>query len=228
MGNICSKVYNNAKEKKYGNYSIGNLYVSKVSDKTKLEQSSCEKVFDTSTFNYHLYPADNKCENYIADNVKKLRTKIIEKINNNYKIQNKWNLNARKGASARVSPVFKHVCVETKMAVYNINFMRFYISKEENSVNCILASIQFDCCYNGKFVNQTRDGLFHICYPTSYKGQEKELSKIVKNSKNYNFCYNPPINFSLAELANKESFEKIVELICYEFKIFVDYCEESI
>lgn len=232
MANICKKEYEKVKGE-YGNYSIGKLYVSKVSDKTKIEPVSSEKVFDIDWFNFHLYPMDDELGIYIANNINSLKQKVVKRLENNYsnlfspntaKKGDKLFLNKKKGNSSAVSPVFQYVCAERNNILYNINFMRFYIDKD-NTVNCILAAIQFDRCCESKYVNRTAEKKCNICYPTSYKGQEKSLAKIVKKAESKNFCYNPSINFALADLTDEKKLEYIADRICVKFIKFIEQCE---
>lgn len=91
--------------------------------------------------------------------------------------------------------------------IYNINFMRFYIDKD-NKVNCIFKQIQFDRT-NIKYVNE--DG---ICYPKTYQNHVNKLDKLIQDNKGKNFCYNPPVAY--------DDIEGIVE----KFIGFVKKCEE--
>lgn len=94
--------------------------------------------------------------------------------------------------------------------IYNINFMRFYIDKD-NKVNCIFKQIQFDRTMK-KYVNE--DG---ICYPKTYQNHVNKLDKLIQDNKGKNFCYNPPVTYEA-----KEAVEAIVE----KFVEFVKKCEE--
>lgn len=90
--------------------------------------------------------------------------------------------------------------------IYNINFMRFYIDKD-NKVNCIFKQIQFDRT-NRRNVNE--DG---ICYPKTYQNHVNKLDKLIQDNKGKNFCYNPPVAY--------DDTEGIVK----EFVRFVKKCE---
>lgn len=94
--------------------------------------------------------------------------------------------------------------------IYNINFMRFYIDKD-NKVNCIFKQIQFDRT-NKQYVNG--DG---ICYPKTYQNHVNKLDKLIQDNKGKNFCYNPPVAYEA-----KEAEKAIVK----EFVKFVKKCEE--
>lgn len=94
--------------------------------------------------------------------------------------------------------------------IYNINFMRFYIDKD-NKVNCIFKQIQFDRT-NKENINE--DG---ICYPKTYQNHVNKLDKLIQDNKGKNFCYNPPVTYEA-----KEAVEAIVE----KFVEFVKKCEE--
>lgn len=97
--------------------------------------------------------------------------------------------------------------------IYNINFMRFYIDKD-NKVNCIFKQIQFDRTMK-KYVNE--DG---ICYPKTYENHVNKLDKLIQDNKGKNFCYNPPVVYEAKE------DEKAVEAIVEKFVEFVKKCEE--
>lgn len=97
--------------------------------------------------------------------------------------------------------------------IYNINFMRFYIDKD-NKVNCIFKQIQFDRT-NRRNVNE--DG---ICYPKTYQNHVNKLDKLIQDNKGKNFCYNPPVAYEAKEA------EKAVEEIVKKFVEFVKKCEE--
>lgn len=91
--------------------------------------------------------------------------------------------------------------------IYNINFMRFYIDKD-NKVNCIFKQIQFDRT-NKENINE--DG---ICYPKTYQNHVNKLDKLIQDNKGKNFCYNPPVAY--------DDIEGIVK----EFVKFVKKCEK--
>lgn len=232
MSNICKKQYDKRKAE-FGNYSIGNLYVESVKEENKIEKIACEKIFDKDFYNFHLYPADCIRENDIADEINLLQTDVKELLVNRDDVgtsecaleKDNIFLNTRKGNYAPTSSLFKYIYVKKNNRVYEINFMRFYISKEENSVNCILASVQFDCCV-GEYVNKTKEGECIICYPTSYQGQKSQLNHIIEKSQNRNFCYNPPIQFSLNDIEQEKLRKTIAEKICEEFIYFMEKCEE--
>ena len=97
--------------------------------------------------------------------------------------------------------------------IYNINFMRFYIDKD-NKVNCIFKQIQFDRT-NKENINE--DG---ICYPKTYQNHVNKLDKLIQDNKGKNFCYNPPVAYEAKEA------EKAVEEIVKKFVEFVKKCEE--
>ena len=97
--------------------------------------------------------------------------------------------------------------------IYNINFMRFYIDKD-NKVNCIFKQIQFDRTMKN-YVNE--DG---ICYPKTYQNHINKLDKLIQDNKGKNFCYNPPVAYEAKEA------EKAVGEIVEKFVEFVKKCEE--
>lgn len=103
--------------------------------------------------------------------------------------------------------LYKYLPFYYKGKIYNINFMRFYIDKD-NKVNCIFKQIQFDRT-NRRNVNE--DG---ICYPKTYQNHVNKLDKLIQDNKGNNFCYNPPVAYG-----DKEAIVK-------EFVKFVKKCEE--
>lgn len=90
--------------------------------------------------------------------------------------------------------------------IYNINFMRFYIDKD-NKVNCIFKQIQFDRT-NIQYVNE-----YGICYPKTYQNHINKLDKLIQDNKGKNFCYNPPVAYEAkeAEKAIVKEFVKFVK-----------------
>lgn len=232
MSNISKKQYDKRKAE-FGNYSIGNLYVESVKEENKIEEMAYEKIFDDESYNFHLYPADHICENDIADKIVLLRKDVRELLKKRDNVitsecsieKDTLFLDTNKGNHAPTSPLFKYIYMKKNNIVYEINFMRFYISKEENSVNCILAAVQFDCCV-GEYVNKTKEGECIICYPTSYQGQKSQLNHIIEKSQNRNFCYNPPIQFSLNDIEQEKLRNTIAKKICEEFIYFIEKCEE--
>ena len=109
--------------------------------------------------------------------------------------------------------LYKYLTFYYNGKIYNINFMRFYIDKD-NKVNCIFKQIQFDRT-NKENINE--DG---ICYPKTYQNHVNKLDKLIQDNKGKNFCYNPPVAYEAKEA------EKAVEEIVKKFVEFVKKCEE--
>jgi hypothetical protein len=114
------------------------------------------------------------------------------------------------GKNKAMRGLYKYLPFYYNGKIYNINFMRFYIDKD-NKVNCIFKQIQFDRT-NKENINE--DG---ICYPRTYQNHVNKLDKLIQDNKGKNFCYNPPVAYEAKE-AEKAIVEKFVE--------FVKKCEE--
>lgn len=224
MAYLCLKNYNKLKEK-YGNYSIGNLYLSRETKESIIEPIGCENVFDTKSFNYHLYPEDIERTNEIAKKLDELRGKIKEKFKERIARDNKSviYLNGRKGNTA-FNPLFKYIQVAKKdtSLTYNLTLFRFFVS-DEKRINCVLGAVQFDCCV-GDTVNKTPKGECYICYPNCNE-QEKDLDDIINNANDKSFFYNPSIYFEIEEIKIKEKLDLLAEKIVMEFIDFINRCE---
>ncbi len=117
------------------------------------------------------------------------------------------------GKNKAMRGLYKYLPFYYNGKIYNINFMRFYIDKD-NKVNCIFNQIQFDRT-NKENINE--DG---ICYPKTYQNHVNKLDKLIQDNKGKNFCYNPPVAYEAKEA------EKAVEAIVEKFVEFVKKCEE--
>ena len=73
--------------------------------------------------------------------------------------------------------------------------MRYFCDKEDK-VNCIINAIQYDRIVknNSKNLLNKKINQDGIKYPGTYRNQ-LDLKKLVEESKDENFCYNPPVNF---------------------------------
>ena len=95
--------------------------------------------------------------------------------------------------------LYRYILVMKNNRKYELNFMRFFIDKE-NKVNCILKAIQFDQCMDDRKLSGVNydKGKCKVCYPTSRQSQVSRRDKIIeKNSKESlkRFCYNPAVSF---------------------------------
>ena len=213
-----------------GAYKCGELYESEVKEENRIPVAI---FFDENTYNYHLFPYDQ--ENLsgsvdrmkrIAKEIEELRSKVVEelikKIPNNYVIipgagsgGDIKKLNKTYYSSEGANHLYRYILVKKKDIKYELNFMRFFISKD-NKVHCILKAIQFDRCMLTS-VNCDK-GECRVCYPTSYQSQAARRDKIIeKNSKENlkSFCYNPDVSFS-----------DNAELIADAFIKFIKKCDE--
>ena len=174
--------------------------------------------------NYFIEYCNNNKETFdvFKSNTSKPREKLQLSKEDNYK--NKMVIDEIKGkktgegsGNGKLSQVtrglYKYLPFYYNGKIYNINFMRFYIDKD-NKVNCIFKQIQFDRT-NKENINE--DG---ICYPKTYQNHVNKLDKLIQDNKGKNFCYNPPVAYEAKEA------EKAVEAIVEKFVEFVKKCEE--
>lgn len=198
-------------------YGIGKLYNANIKNEIKLSENE-GVCFDTTTFNFHLYPDDLKVMKDISDEETKLRHNIVDELANEYKIQIDG-----KGKNGNIQPLksekyqganglFKFISLNSTKEdgiTYILNFMRYFIDKD-NAVNCILKSIQFERRVN-KSINEKRQSGCEIYYPTSYQSQsEKYLESIVNDCETKSFYYNPKVEFGDYK-AIASAFVKFVE-----------------
>lgn len=178
--------------------------------------SQSEKKLRVDVYNYFIEYCNNNKETFdvIKSNTSKPREKLQLSKKENYK--NKMVIDEIKckktgegsGRGKKVMRgLYKYLPFYYNGKIYNINFMRFYIDKD-NKVNCIFKQIQFDRT-NRRNVNE--DG---ICYPKTYQNHVNKLDKLIQDNKGKNFCYNPPVAY--------DDIEGIVK----EFVKFVKKCEK--
>lgn len=185
--------------------------------------SESEKKLRLNVYNYFIEYCNNNKDifdviKYAPDNSSKLTKSQMSK-KENYK--NKMIIDEIKGIktgqgsgngkwSQVTRGLYKYLPFYYNGKIYNINFMRFYIDKD-NKVNCIFKQIQFDRT-NIQYVNE-----YGICYPKTYQNHINKLDKLIQDNKGKNFCYNPPVAYEA-----KEAEKAIVK----EFVKFVKKCEE--
>lgn len=175
-------------------------------------------IFDDKTKNYHLYPKDKQHCQEIASALTDLMIKIKEEIGayenirivsskeqlfnmkDSEKIYILINNNGiLKKKNKTICNIFKYIVLKKNNRFYELNFMRFYLSKP-NTINCILRSIQFARIIdiNGQKI-----------YPYTYKDQsDKSLKKLLSN--NQNFFYNPKVNINHSPKMIIDSFLRFV------------------
>lgn len=112
--------------------------------------------------------------------------------------------------------LFRYIAAVKKGVLYELNFMRFYISKD-HKVNCILKSIQFD-----RVIDDSKDNVMDkrtnkdgICYPTSYRNQT--LDKVLEKKPQGSFFFNP-----------KASFDDGPEKVLTAFIDFIEECDKTL
>ena len=227
MSNISLKEYNEIMLKLP---EIGDLYFGEVGEaKDKGEIA----IFDTESFNYHLYPKD---ANEASDNEKAMREKrkeildaikggfrhssvklrVVTKAEMNNAVSDKEILiygNNNGNLKNTGCNIFKYIAAAKKDVLYELNFMRFFIS-EGNKVNCILRKIQFDRVIDNEVKNivNRRANRHGVCYPSS---RLKTQDRSIKNYKGKSFFYNPEV-----------SFDDEPEVILKDFVDFILICEE--
>lgn len=199
------------KEKTKGEgYGVGELYVYetlKCARRNDKGEEGKAKIFDTDSYNFHLYPEDKEITIQIGKEIKNLREKVMDCLIKEKgceevpgdTIPEENMIYISKGAGSRggngeFHGLYKFILAKKNNRKYELNFMRFFIDRE-NKVNCILKAIQFDRCM-GEYVNKSIEGCCDICYPKTSEAQsEEDLKYILKNRKGESFCYNPPISF---------------------------------
>lgn len=232
-------------------YKPGQLYYGSIDNKidcymgTKESQKSTAPgtgvIFDVDTYNFHMIPDNVILSQIISDLLKIRRQSLVQCWNdNNYfetlsglKLMSSW------GSGGNI----KNICANTEKynnknchlfhfllfkkddKYYFINLMRFFVD-EKKQINCILACLQFDCCYGTSNVNEgkkkkgEKKGPVEICFPTNY---EVSVS-INKNTKKYNIHPNSRKNFSY----NPDiAFDSEPKEIIKAFLRFVQEVEES-
>lgn len=186
---------------------IGSLYVGEVSDSGKW-QRSYNRVFDKKSYNFHLYPQsrDDDLENAITEK----RNAVAEIIDPNYlqrsqpafnESPNDGNIYFYSGNNGNLRhtdcSLFKYIAAVKNGILYELNFMRFFISRDRN-VNCVIGAIQFDRVIDDsqqKLMDRrvNRNG---VCYPTTYRGQSKaQWKRLIEANRGKSFFLNPQVSF---------------------------------
>ena len=203
--------------------------------------------YDCVSANFHLLPrldierAEDEVNDYL---------KVVEGIQDEIykKIASEYNLKNGKGKgngtiSDRAYPAeysdhgipnkreygfYKYISIYEGQRWYTINFMRWYIDKE-NKVNCRFGEIQFDTTMNKeKRVNTAqfeRKGKKDIIrYPKSYRGQSEKMIRL--DGEDQVCIYNPTDVDDIWHIQKKEvyannvveSFVKFIEKVKGEGK----------
>lgn len=214
--------------------SIGKLYVD-------IPYSSEEDaIFDCNSYNFHLYPEDVELRKNISVEVGVIRKRIISNLeskkdkdvkvrmikrinfdNQCYKTDDNIIYISEGGGSGGklANGLFKYIVARKNGVQYTLNFMRFFIDKD-NNVNCILKSFQFDRSFGGN-LNRESD----ICYPKSYRDQDNEkLKKLSRVNEKKNFCFNPKIK--IKDWSNVNEFE--LQNITDEFIKFINEVDSKV
>lgn len=187
-------------------------------------------LYDCDSANFHLLPDLNleDAKEAVEDYIKTLNS-VQDEI---YKrIQSKYNLQNGKGKgtgtlSEKVYPLeyrereipngfYKYISVYDGQRFYTINFMRWYIDKE-NKVNCRFGEIQFDTTMNEKKrVNTARLSEKDkkqkdiIRYPESYKHQSE---KVIRLDGECQACiYDPKDVGDIWQIKKESCYDEVVE-----------------
>ena len=175
----------------------------KIKDET-FENNIC--LYDCKSANFHLLPrldlegAESALNDYlkVVEEVQKEINNIIKcRLSDLARIKGKGNLNEYppeyKERGIR-NAFYKYISIYDGQRYYTINFMRWYIDKE-NKVNCRFGEIQFDTTINKKrrvntaqFKEKDR-GKDIIRYPKSYKGQSEKMIRL--DGEDQVCVYNP-------------------------------------
>ena len=217
-------------------YKVGNLYMSKPPINPIFFEKEEDAIFDMESWNFHLYPQDKSLWGELEKKSGELRKNVIDKLKeyegvvftktiDEFSKFAKSNINkigicdgAGKSGMLKKSQgnhLFKYILACKHNILYELNFMRFYISIDRK-VNCIFNCIQFDRAIGSgditkRYVNKNNG----ICYPTAYLNQSlTTLQKIIETNKEKSFCYNPPCDF------------EDVEVIARLFIQFINECDE--
>ena len=211
-------------------YKIGNLYRNDLFQ--KYESSKVQSIVDIDTengkgtYNFHFCLKEDK-EEEILKEVCTCIDKILKCVNNNLKESNiivetnhkytkNGSIDKRSGSlkmnGKNYSNLFRYIWVSINDVKYELNFMRFFISNE-NEVNWILESAQFDKTYTD-YINSNG-----VCYPKTPFGQINELDNIIQENRKKNFCYNPASSIFDAENLAKEFIEFICKCESYDGKL---------
>lgn len=195
-------------------YKVGDLYITKVDEEHK-QKKDITCIFDFDKRNVHLYLDNYKNNEEVINKLEsviyELQNKIINLINNSlremfgedgYKTYTPNGKDAGhmiwpdrqfiryKNGDNKTVTLYKYISITINKISYELSYSRFFID-EDNRINCILCCPQLDRCTT-KYVNS--DG---ICYPTSYRGQDGSLQKIIHKAKDAfgrmtSYCFNPP------------------------------------
>lgn len=231
--NINEKDYNdNIKEYKFG---LGELFLGNTSN--KIERSSIA-VFDTVSHNYHFYPKNKDDLEKLETNLNNKRNSIIGKIKrrDNLQLVETWedmNVGNEKASkddtifyanrdgtlkqdNDHLCHLFKYIAAVKNNVLYELNFMRFYISTDKK-INCILKSIQFDRVIDSpQKIEKRYANRNEIYYPTAYTNRSiDKLQNIVGDNKGKSIFFNPQVDY-----------EDEPEIILNAFIDFINTCDK--
>jgi len=203
---------------------IGTLYVGEVSESGKRLMSN-EQIFDDESNNFHLYPQNR--DNDLEKSITEKRKAIADIINPNHlrktrdafnKSPNDGNIYFYCGNTGKLNgsdcTLFKYIAAVKNGILYELNFMRFFISRDQN-VNCVIGAIQFDRVIDKPQVKimDRRVNRNGICYPTTYRGQSKaQWKQLINNNGGNSFFLNPQVSFDCAPKVILQLFVEFIEM----------------
>lgn len=207
---------------------------SEIEKRTGLKPGSVkikDKLFENNiclynSANFHLLPdldledaevALTLLRNYL-DVVGDVQEKIVERIKKDSKLS-RFKLIKGDGHLFNEYPIeyrnrqipnhfYRHIAICDGQRWYTINFMRWYIDKE-NKVNCRFGEIQFDTTMNDdRRVNtaqdKEKDNKDIIRYPKSYRGQSEKMIRL--DGEDQVCIYNPTDVGDIWHIQKKEVY----------------------
>ena len=176
-----------------------------------------EVVFDSTTYNFHIFPDDREiCKQLSIDFSNKSKEIInsINKIPNKYiifggantgKFKLLYNVEEKYSVSEEFkfnpknheADIYKYIGITSKGFTYYITFMRY--TYNDKTVGCTMREIQFHKQKHLKnpennylkqpiHINKDINGSFSICYTATADDNKYKTNGV-------NSCFNPPVNF---------------------------------
>lgn len=175
-------------------------------------------VFDPGSYNFHVFPKQEKICAQLKHEFDLLREALIKKLpkdfsitsegsGNNFALYN--NILQAVNKKEPRSMIYKYITVKYKKEEkYTINFMRYTCNN--GVVGCTMRAIQF---HKGLQVNKGLKNQFQMCYPETDQNFDYRYNDAGK------ICYNPPVSYP--QLSNNEFKKDDIESIVTHFKAFI-------
>lgn len=182
-------------------------------------------VFDSKTFNFHIFPLDTKICEQLLNEYKDLREKIIELIYNKYKKDIESVEQYQKGNDKKQLIIKRNTrtnklmgpgsngsirglsCLEKNRAgnglykyveiYYKGNYYTINFMRYTCGENKVGCTMRAIQFHKGQYVNKGNCGI-DICYP------ETDGDNDCKKNNAGNICYNPPVNFPEGDNIDKQ------------------------